>query len=206
MLGGDRDCCIIVGVDKSNYGFDTVVLSSNNSGGMIVYSNDANVLYAGRVHYLGKLNGQITMSVINENYVFPGGFHDAFISLDNKYLITMNPAKGSSKGFTINVYELNNFATEALQPVQSYTDSTGDGEMIFDLQGARGLSGSSSKITRFIRGVDTNTVVAIKYAGSYWYPTLGQSLSAGQGDVREGKSFIGWMGYPEIGTMNNGGV
>lgn len=157
----------------------------------------------GRVHYLGKLNGQITMSVINENYVFPGNFHDAFISLDNKYLITLNLAKGSSKGFTINVYELNNFATEALQPVQTYTDSTstsGRG-MIFDLQGARGLCGSSSKITRLIRGVDTNTVVAIKYANSYWYPTLAESLSAGQGDVRAGKSFIGWMGYPEMGTM-----
>ena len=45
LLGGDNNCCIIVGVDKSNYGFDTGVFSNNGSGGMIVYSNDTNVLY-----------------------------------------------------------------------------------------------------------------------------------------------------------------
>ena len=26
-------------------------------------------------------------------------------------------------------------------------------------------------------------------------------MTAGQGDVRAGKTFIGWMGYEEIGTM-----
>ena len=209
IRSGDRDGCMLVGVNKGNYNFDTNMFSNNGTGGIIVYSNDTKLLYGGRGYYLGKLNGQIIMSTINENSFLPGSFFDSYITLDNQYLIVLNVKKGAFGGYSgyeINFYQLNENTTEVLQPIQSYSDNTEFDDikqfrMIFDLQGARGLSGSSGKIVRLTRGVNTNTVVAIKYANSYWYPTLGESLSAGQGDVREGKTFIGWMGYPEMGTM-----
>ncbi len=48
---------------------------------------------------------------------------------------------------------------------------------------------------------DYEKLVALKYHGEYFYRQDGGVLTAGQQDVRAGKSFIGWMGYPEIGTM-----
>jgi uncharacterized protein YoxC len=48
---------------------------------------------------------------------------------------------------------------------------------------------------------DYSELVALKYNGEYFYRQAGGILTAGQPDVRAGKSFIGWMGYPEVGTM-----
>ena len=44
-------------------------------------------------------------------------------------------------------------------------------------------------------------LIALKYNGEYFYPQRGGVMTAGQGDVRKGKTFIGWMGYEEVGTM-----
>ena len=44
-------------------------------------------------------------------------------------------------------------------------------------------------------------LIALKYNGEYYYPIKGGVMTAGQGDVRAGKTFIGWMGYEETGTM-----
>lgn len=48
---------------------------------------------------------------------------------------------------------------------------------------------------------DKNNVVGIKYKDKYFYNIPSNVLTAGQGDVRTGKTFVGWMGYPEIGNM-----
>ena len=44
-------------------------------------------------------------------------------------------------------------------------------------------------------------LVALRYNGEYYYRSASGMLTAGQPDVKEGKTFIGWMGYPETGTM-----
>lgn len=49
--------------------------------------------------------------------------------------------------------------------------------------------------------LDYSEIVALEYNGDYYYHYKSKVLSAGQGDVRSGKTFIGWMGYPETGTM-----
>lgn len=49
--------------------------------------------------------------------------------------------------------------------------------------------------------VDNTNVVGIKYKDKYYYNIPANVLSAGAPDVRSGKTFIGWMGYPETGTM-----
>ena len=48
---------------------------------------------------------------------------------------------------------------------------------------------------------DVQNIVGVKYKDKYFYNMKPNSLTAGQSDVREGKTFIGWMGYPESGTM-----
>lgn len=48
---------------------------------------------------------------------------------------------------------------------------------------------------------DTENIVAVIYKNQYFSKVEPQTLSAGGPDVRAGKTFIGWMGYPETGTM-----
>ncbi len=48
---------------------------------------------------------------------------------------------------------------------------------------------------------DYNEVVALKYNGDYYYRLKGGGLTAMQDDVAAGKTFIGWNGYAETGTM-----
>lgn len=43
-------------------------------------------------------------------------------------------------------------------------------------------------------------LIALKYNGEYFYKQDSGILTAGQPDVRNGKSFIGYQGYPEVGT------
>lgn len=48
---------------------------------------------------------------------------------------------------------------------------------------------------------ETEEIIAIKYKGTIYYSSSVNSLTAGQPDVRAGKTFIGYMGYVEEGTM-----
>lgn len=49
--------------------------------------------------------------------------------------------------------------------------------------------------------LDFTKVVALVYEGEYYYKQKAGILTAGQSDVRAGKTFIGWQGYAETGTM-----
>ena len=48
---------------------------------------------------------------------------------------------------------------------------------------------------------DISNVIGLKYKGDYFYRQDPHILTAGQPDVRAGKTFIGWMGTQEVGTM-----
>ena len=48
---------------------------------------------------------------------------------------------------------------------------------------------------------DISNVIGLKYKGNYFYRQDPHILTAGQPDVRAGKTFIGWMGTQEVGTM-----
>lgn len=48
---------------------------------------------------------------------------------------------------------------------------------------------------------DLQHVIGLKYKGNYFYRQDPHILTAGQPDVRAGKTFIGWMGTQETGTM-----
>lgn len=49
-------------------------------------------------------------------------------------------------------------------------------------------------------GNNTNNLIGIKYKGNYFTKFSPNELTAGQPDVAVGKTFVGWMGYPEVGT------
>ncbi len=44
-------------------------------------------------------------------------------------------------------------------------------------------------------------IVALKYKEQYFYKIKPEELSAGTGDVKKGKTFIGVKGTPEVGTL-----
>ena len=48
--------------------------------------------------------------------------------------------------------------------------------------------------------IDKNNVIMVKYKDMWFQRLKYGQLTAGQPDVKNGKTFIGWMGYPEIGT------
>lgn len=64
------------------------------------------------------------------------------------------------------------------------------------------LDYNNDKILRYIHMRQSYAkLVGLRYNGEYFYKQEGGILTAGQPDVRIGKSFIGWLGYPEVGTM-----
>lgn len=44
-------------------------------------------------------------------------------------------------------------------------------------------------------------IMGLEYQGEFYARITAGSYTAGQGDVRKGKTFIGWQGYAEVGTM-----
>ena len=70
---------------------------------------------------------------------------------------------------------------------------------------ASGIYGSTEDENKFMKTLltteDTENIIAIKYKNQYFSKVQPQLLSAGGPDVRAGKTFIGWMGYPETGTL-----
>ncbi len=75
--------------------------------------------------------------------------------------------------------------------------TTTDGKEIFI---AVGNNGDNKYINMFNTLPDYSEVVALKYSGDFYYRQKGGVLTAGQPDVKAGKTFIGWQGYPEVGT------
>ena len=62
-------------------------------------------------------------------------------------------------------------------------------------------SENSMEMDKLTGEIDGSEIIAIKYKNNYFYKQVAEQLSAGGGDVRAGKTFIGWMGYPETGTL-----
>lgn len=53
---------------------------------------------------------------------------------------------------------------------------------------------------KILNSADASNIVAVIYKGQKFYRHKEGQLTAGGGDVRKGKTYIGWMGYPETGT------
>lgn len=163
----------------------------DDQGPAAIYNNDTMCIKDGYVYTLGLIQDVPTLTQVSSVRFITDEIQNIFVSLDNKYCITV-------RGSTVKVYEINTAAASAWTPVQTLYIS---GSKYFNLETSNGICINSSNVYRLTRGINQSQTVAIKYKNTYWYPTLSTVLSAGQGDVREGKTFVGYMGYPETGTM-----
>ncbi len=72
---------------------------------------------------------------------------------------------------------------------------------IIAMAGKNGISNATTqKYAISIDGNNESDVIGIKYKGAYYHRFQEHALTAGQPDVAAGKTFIGWQGYPEVGT------
>ncbi len=196
----------IAAIEKSNYGFKSVQVTGNNSISPIaIFDNDTKCMAGGKLYSIGVIDNTITLTELNSVQLASNNARNAFVTLDNQYYIEDNVhynALGGMSNRDLKVYKLNQTTTEAWTAIQTLTCGANDNDVVkFNVIGNKGFAGNGGRLYRYIQGLDTEKLVAIKYKNSYWYPTLATTLSAGQSDVREGKTFIGYMGYPEIGTM-----
>lgn len=66
--------------------------------------------------------------------------------------------------------------------------------------GTRTFIGSSKSTTSLTTSLDIENIIGVKYKNQFFMKIQNHLLTAGGGDVRAGKTYIGWMGYPETGT------
>lgn len=207
--GFNRSSYCIVGINPSNYSFSSKnVVGDNQSGPCVIYSNDSKAIIDGYLYNIGKIAGVPTLTKLNDIRLAPNDVQAGFVSVDNKYYISLKQYKPnaiSSNIANVSIYNIDESAISQWESVQTLTTanpaSTSINSVMFNLEMTKGISFGRSGLYRYTRGIDAEKTCAIKYKNSYWYPTLSTVLSAGQPDVREGKTFIGYMGYPEIGTM-----
>lgn len=60
--------------------------------------------------------------------------------------------------------------------------------------------GAAKLLTALTTSLDLENIIGVKYKNQFFMKVAPNLLTAGGGDVKEGKTFIGWMGYPETGT------
>lgn len=60
---------------------------------------------------------------------------------------------------------------------------------------------AGSEMYKIFTDLNTENLIGVKYKNEYFYKIKPNILTAGQGDVRTGKTYIGWQGYIETGTM-----
>lgn len=125
---------------------------------------------------------------------------------DGQYLIVGAYNSASNvKGTEIFIFEMEDIDSAendaTVQPILENQVSYNIYYSAMNVDGSKILIANSTNMNKLISSIDNSEIIAIKYKDKYYYKQEGGQLSAGQGDVRAGKTFIGYQGYPEIGTM-----
>lgn len=144
------------------------------------------------------------MTPIDNSGIFPTKGAIFVPTLDNKYLIVgtiINVGLFNKNVAKYSIYELaaNVSSGATVQEVQSFTGIETFTSLGFTNDGLEGFFASAKRLNRFIIGLKDDEIVAIRYKEKYWYQVSPGALTAGQGDVVKGKTFIGYMGYLETG-------
>ena len=133
------------------------------------------------------------------------------VSKDGKNLIYIlgNVSSGNVKNACIVVQDISNILTveeSSELEYKQYTslsnfNFTGKNEVWNQNQDStRIFIGSSGLLTSLTTSLDIENIIGVKYKNQFFMKTQNHLLTAGGGDVRAGKTYIGWMGYPETGT------
>lgn len=123
----------------------------------------------------------------------------------------------SAYGLSFETYSLNNLLNDttytaiSAKTLESSSSATywggfilakeDDSVIFIDRHIASNMVNSDLSIYKITATAEATSLVALKYNGKYFYRLNPEVLTAGQPDVRAGKTFIGWMGYVETGTM-----
>ena len=192
---------------NDSYNFkNTVGIGNRYNSPIVVFDNDTKCMAGGKLYSIGLINDVPVLTELNSVQLASNNARNAWVSIDNQYYIeetiSYSGPFADDPTNTVKIYKIDATSENAWEPIQTFlTYNTANDTTKFNVLGNKGIMGDGSKLYRCIQGLNTDNVVAIQYKDKYWYPTLATSLSAGQPDVRAGKTFIGYMGYPEVGTM-----
>ena len=123
--------------------------------------------------------------------------------VDVKLYPHTNAGTGSGSSNTFNDMALLTYIGTGLRAV--YVDKEIDGinyniKLVCMLEYSTAPVNGSPILTEVYVGTKEDELVAIRYKDKVFFASDIQGLTAGQPDVAAGKTFIGYMGYPEVGT------
>ena len=102
-------------------------------------------------------------------------------------------------GETINIDALQTWEANNLQnfSVKNFSANQNGSRIFFNYRFF--TNGYTELLALCTNSEDTENIIGVKYKGKTFYSLQGGQLTAGGPDVRKGKTYIGWMGYPETG-------
>lgn len=145
-----------------------------------------------------SLNKLTDIAVVDMLYSGNSGNRNQFrFDKTGKYLF----AHGDG-GSTLGVYYIEDYATtEKLKLI--IEDTYYGGDVLADLNTFFCNNTSTNQIFLYRTVPDETVLIGLRYDGDMYYKQIypAGTLTAGQPDVKTGKTFIGYMGIPETGTM-----
>lgn len=145
-----------------------------------------------------SLNKLTDVAVVDMAYSGNSGNRNQFrFDKTGKYLF----AYGDS-GSTLGVYYIEDYTTtEKLEKILE--DTYYGGDILADLNTFICNNTLTNQIFLYRTIPDETVLLGLRYNGNMYYSNIYDpyTLTAGQGDVKAGKTFIGYMGIPETGTM-----
>lgn len=201
------------------FSINTEFYTFNNHSATVVkespcalFHNERNAVIGGYLYNLSLDNSKKPLlERIDDVQHFTKSYRYAFASLDNNFLVCYGYKTAWNSAFISNVfvYYLNPAQPNWEEFVTEFRTGAGQAEQAdicrFNIDTSQGVVlGIEGNAHHFIRGFNSEKVVAIKYNNTYWYNNLALLLSAKAEDVTKGKTFIGLKGLPEEGIYKKG--
>lgn len=173
---------------------------TNGSGGMgatamAITSDGLYCLDNNRVFYSVTINYTTGDVEVNQLNSLPTSYtlEEAVFTKDNKFLIIREPSPDSRTKI---------FSVDFINQIYELIGSSNNYDNLKILSNLKNIELPGTK--QLIETVlDKEELIGLKYQGQMFYNNVFNAgrFTAGQGDVRKGKTFIGWQGIPETGTM-----
>lgn len=185
-------------------------ISLKGTSPVAIFDNDTKCMAGGKLYSIGINASSVPVltKLSDVQFVEVGNGRNAWVTIDGQFYIeqTIDYDSHNNPTSNIKVYELDVTASESWPVKQTFVALTNEKDTTrFNVQGNKGVvqgsGGGMERLYRYIHGLNIEHIAAISYKNKYWYPNLSTILDATASDVVEGRTFIGQMGYPEIGTM-----
>ena len=150
-----------------------------------------------------------TISIAKSGFVNRG-----LILLPGNKVITKETGSNNSYIQYIRSYDLQDILDAETNDRVNYIDELYIYDHMLQVSDLRFITDGSTKVFAYKRYLsdtvelyetalekDITNIIGLIYNGNYYYRQDPHILTAGQPDVRAGKTFIGWMGTQETGTM-----